>query len=41
MSNKTTADLLAVGKNYYVPVYKPRETILERGAGARVWDREG
>ena len=38
---KTTADLLAAGKNYYVPVYKPREAILERGAGARVWDREG
>ena len=37
----TTADLLAAGKRYYVPVYKPRETILERGLGARVWDREG
>src|SRR6516225_9576883 len=41
MSDTTTADLLAAGKTYYVPVYKPRETILERGAGARVWDKEG
>lgn len=37
----TTQDLLAAGKHYYLPVYKPREVILERGLGARVWDREG
>ncbi len=37
----STADLLAAGKRYYVPIYKPREVILERGLGARVWDREG
>ena len=37
----TTADLLAAGQQYYLPVYKPREIILERGQGARVWDREG
>ena len=37
----TTADLLAAGKNYYLPVYRPREVILERGRGAHVWDREG
>ena len=37
----TTADLLAAGKRYYVPIYKPRETILERGQGSRVWDRDG
>ncbi len=42
MTNEsTTADLLAAGKHYYLPVYKPREVILERGRGARVWDREG
>ena len=39
MSN--TSDLLAVGQHYYLPVYRPREVILERGQGARVWDREG
>ena len=37
----TTTDLLAAGNRYYLPVYKPREVILERGRGARVWDREG
>ena len=37
----TTAELLATGQQYYLPVYKPREVILERGQGARVWDQEG
>ena len=37
----TTADLLANGQRYYLPVYRPREVILERGQGARVWDSEG
>lgn len=37
----TTTDLLASGQQYYLPVYRPREVILERGQGARVWDREG
>jgi len=37
----TAAELLATGHQYYLPVYKPREVILDRGQGARVWDREG
>ena len=37
----TTAELLANAQQYYLPVYRPREVILERGQGARVWDREG
>ena len=37
----TTDDLVALGKRYYLPVYRPREVILERGEGARVWDRDG
>ena len=41
MSVSTTADLLAHGQRYYLPVYRPREVILERGEGARVWDSEG
>ncbi len=41
MSDTTTAELLAAGKQFYVPIYKPRETILERGQGSRVWDRDG
>jgi acetylornithine/N-succinyldiaminopimelate aminotransferase len=37
----TTTSLLATGQQYYLPVYRPREVILERGQNARVWDREG
>ena len=37
----TTTDLLAAGQQYYLPVYRPREVILGRGQGARVWDNEG
>jgi acetylornithine/N-succinyldiaminopimelate aminotransferase len=37
----TTAELLATGQQYYLPVYRPREVILERGQGARVWDQQG
>ncbi|RZA18533.1 MAG: acetylornithine transaminase [Lysobacteraceae bacterium] len=36
-----TAQLLAAGKHYLLPVYRPRELILERGQGARVWDSSG
>ena len=36
-----TTDLLAAGQHYYLPVYRPRAVILERGQGARVWDNEG
>ena len=41
MSSPTTADLVAAGQEYYLPVYRPREIVLERGQGARVWDRDG
>ena len=27
--------------DYYLPVYKPRQVVLERGQGARVWDTQG
>ena len=33
--------LLALGRDYYLPVYRPRELILERGQGARLWDSQG
>ena len=26
---------------YYLPVYRPRRIVLERGQGSRVWDRDG
>ncbi len=37
----STADLVELGKRYYLPVYRPREVILERGQGSRLWDRDG
>lgn len=36
-----SVELLAKGKRYYVPVYQPREMILDRGLGSRVWDLDG
>lgn len=36
-----TPDLLALGPRYWLPVYKPREVVLDHGKGARVWDRDG
>jgi acetylornithine/N-succinyldiaminopimelate aminotransferase len=41
MSDSPSDALIAAGKRYYVPVYRPRDLVLERGAGSRVWDREG
>ena len=35
-----SADLLSKS-SYYLPVYAPRQLVLERGQGARVWDVEG
>ena len=37
----SSAELIATGKRRYLPVYRPREVILDHGQGARVWDREG
>ncbi len=36
-----TSDLLALGRDYYLPVYKQRDMIVERGQGSRVWDQGG
>ena len=33
--------LLARADRYYVPVYRPRRLVLERGLGSRLWDRDG
>ncbi len=33
--------LIDLGKRYWLPVYKPRDVILDHGKGARVWDTEG
>ncbi len=40
-SDDATARLLALGRDRYLPVYRPRELILARGEGARVWDSAG
>ncbi|WP_425481166.1 acetylornithine/succinylornithine family transaminase [Dyella choica] len=34
------SSLVDLGKRYWLPVYKPRELVLDRGKGARVWDTE-
>lgn len=33
--------LIDLGKRYWLPVYKPRELVLDHGKGSRVWDTEG
>ncbi|GLQ89114.1 acetylornithine transaminase [Dyella flagellata] len=34
------SSLVDLGKRYWLPVYRPRELVLDRGKGARVWDTE-
>ena len=41
MTQPSTADLVALGQQRYLPVYRPRQVVLERGQGARLWDSEG
>lgn len=36
-----SSELIAKGKQYYVPNYKPREMILDHGKGSTVWDLDG
>lgn len=36
-----TEELIEKGKKYYVPNYKPRETILDHGKGSVIWDLDG
>ena len=40
MTAAATDPLLSLS-HYYLPVYKPRQVVLERGQGARVWDTQG
>jgi acetylornithine and succinylornithine aminotransferases len=41
-SDSTPSPLLIdLGKRYWLPVYQPRELVLDHGKGARVWDTEG
>ena len=41
MHTDEAAALVALGRDRYLPVYRPRELVLERGQGARVWDLQG
>ncbi|KRG70011.1 acetylornithine transaminase [Pseudoxanthomonas dokdonensis] len=41
MTTHADAELLALGQQYYLPVYRQRELVLQRGQGARVWDNQG
>ena len=34
-------NLLDLARDYYLPVYRPRQMVLERGAGSRLWDNQG
>ncbi|MDH5834520.1 acetylornithine transaminase [Luteimonas kalidii] len=36
-----TADLVALGQQRYLPVYRQRAMVLDRGQGARLWDVDG
>src|ERR1700744_6100640 len=33
--------LIDRGKRYWLPVYRPRDVVLDHGKGARVWDTQG
>jgi len=37
----SATDSLLSLSDYYLPIYRPRPLILERGQGARVWDNQG
>ncbi|TWI06162.1 acetylornithine/N-succinyldiaminopimelate aminotransferase [Luteimonas cucumeris] len=41
MTTPATADLVALGQHHYLPIYRPREVILDRGQGSRLWDLDG
>lgn len=33
--------LIDLGKRYWLPVYRPRDVVLDHGKGARLWDTQG
>ena len=38
---QTTDTLVALGRQYTLPVYKPRHLVLDHGKGSRLWDIDG
>ncbi|MBM7129062.1 acetylornithine transaminase [Dyella mobilis] len=41
VQESSVPSLVDLGKRYWLPVYRPRELVLDHGKGARVWDTEG
>lgn len=39
--SKLSRELVAKGQKYYMKNYKPREMIIDRGRGSKIWDLEG
>jgi len=37
----STSSLIDLGERYWLPVYRPRDVVLDHGKGSRVWDTEG
>jgi acetylornithine/N-succinyldiaminopimelate aminotransferase len=37
----SSTSLTDLGRRYWLPVYKPRELVLDHGKGARLWDTQG
>jgi acetylornithine/N-succinyldiaminopimelate aminotransferase len=41
MSVHDDASLIDLARRYWLPVYRPRELVLDHGRGARLWDTQG
>lgn len=41
LQHDSPPSLIGLGKRYWLPVYQPRDVVLDHGKGARVWDSEG
>ena len=39
--NEDSKTLVKIGQDYFMKNYKPREMIIDRGEGSRVWDLDG
>ncbi|WP_267225263.1 acetylornithine transaminase [Dyella silvae] len=40
-SPSADSTLIDLGKRYWLPVYRPRDVVLDHGKGSRVWDTQG
>lgn len=41
LQDSSSTFLTELGQRYWLPVYKPRELVLDHGKGARLWDTQG